>query len=65
MSSWQNKKVSHLIIMESYPYDLNSIASHTKDLAIQLSKLLGITEYDAYEFLVDKLRDKNSFEVKI
>ena len=51
--------------MDSYPYDLNSIASHTKDLAIQLSKLLGITEYDAYEFLVDKLRDKNSFEVKL
>jgi len=51
--------------LDSYPYDLNSIASHTKDLAIQLSKLLGITEYDAYEFLVDKLRDKNSFEVKI
>jgi hypothetical protein len=49
----------------NYPYDLNSIASHTKDLAIQLSKLLGITEYDAYEFIVDKLRDKNCFEVKL
>ena len=44
--------------MSNYPYSLNAIASHLKDLSLELSKLLDISHEDAWEMCIQKLDDK-------
>jgi len=44
--------------MSDYPYSLNAIASHLKDLSLELSKLLDISHEDAWEMCIQKLDDK-------
>ena len=44
--------------MSDYPYSLNDIASHLKDLSLELSKLLDISHDDAWEMCIQKLDDK-------
>ena len=41
-----------------YPYSLNAIASHLRDLSKELSKLLDISHDDAWEMCIQKLDDK-------
>mgnify|MGYP003148688118 FL=1 len=41
-----------------YPYSLDAIASHLKDLSLELSKLLDISHDDAWEMCIQKLDDK-------
>ncbi len=47
-----------ILIMSDYPYSLNAIASHLKDLSKELSKLLDISHDDAWEMCIQKLDDK-------
>jgi len=44
--------------MSEYPYSLNAIASHLKELSFELSKLLDISHDDAWEMCIQKLDDK-------
>ena len=44
--------------MSDYPYSLNAIASHLRDLSKELSKLLDISHDDAWEMCIQKLDDK-------
>ena len=44
--------------MSDYPYSLNAIASHLKELSLELSKLLDISHDDAWEMCIQKLDDK-------
>tara|TARA_B100000676_G_scaffold308611_1_gene369906 strand:+ start:1789 stop:2028 length:240 start_codon:yes stop_codon:yes gene_type:complete len=44
--------------MSNYPYSLNAIASHLRDLSKELSKLLDISHEDAWEMCIQKLDDK-------
>ena len=44
--------------MSNYPYSLNAIASHLRDLSKELSKLLDISHDDAWEMCIQKLDDK-------
>ena len=44
--------------MSDYPYSLNAIASHLKELSFELSKLLDISHDDAWEMCIQKLDDK-------
>ena len=41
-----------------YPYSLDAIASHLRDLSKELSKLLDISHDDAWEMCIQKLDDK-------
>jgi len=44
--------------MSDYPYSLNAIASHLRELSLELSKLLDISHDDAWEMCIQKLDDK-------
>ena len=44
--------------MSDYQYSLNAIASHLKELSLELSKLLDISNDDAWEMCIQKLDDK-------
>ena len=44
--------------MSDYPYSLNVIASHLRELSLELSKLLDISHDDAWEMCIQKLDDK-------
>ena len=44
--------------MSDYPYSLNAIASHLRELSLELSKLLDISHEDAWEMCIQKLDDK-------
>ena len=44
--------------MSDYPYSLNAIASHLRDLSKELSKLMDITHEEAWDLCIEKLDSK-------
>jgi len=44
--------------MSDYPYSLNAIASHLKEVSKRIANLLDISEDDAWEMCIQKLDDK-------
>jgi len=44
--------------MSDYPYSLNGIASHLRDLSKELSKLMDITHEEAWDLCIEKLDSK-------
>ena len=44
--------------MTTYPYSLNAIASHLRDLSKELSKLMDITHEEAWDLCIEKLDSK-------
>jgi len=50
--------IRHRGKLMDYPYSLDAIASHLKDLSLELSKLLDISHDDAWEMCIQKLDDK-------
>jgi len=44
--------------MSDYPYSLNAIATHLRELAQSIAKKLDISEEDAWELCIDKLESK-------
>ena len=53
-----NSTIKRIHTMSDYPYSLNAIASHLRDLSKELSKLLDISHDDAWEMCIQKLDDK-------
>ena len=44
--------------MSDYPYSLNAIASHLRDLSKELSKLMDVTHEEAWDLCIEKLDSK-------
>ena len=44
--------------MSDYPYSLNAIASHLREVSKRIANLLDISEDDAWEMCIQKLDDK-------
>ena len=44
--------------MSDYPYSLNAIATHMRELARSIAKKLDITEQDAWDLCIEKLESK-------
>ena len=44
--------------MSDYPYSLNAIATHLRELSLSIAKKLDISEEDAWELCIDKLEAK-------
>jgi len=41
-----------------YPYSLNAIATHMRELALSIAKKLDISEEDAWDLCIEKLESK-------
>ena len=46
--------------MSDYPYSLNAIATHMRELAGSIAKKLDISEQDAWDLCIEKLEHKYS-----
>jgi len=46
--------------MSDYPYSLNAIATHLRELAQSIAKKLDISEQDAWDLCIEKLEYKFS-----
>ena len=46
--------------MSDYPYSLNAIATHMRELAASIAKKLDISEQDAWDLCIEKLEYKYS-----
>ena len=44
--------------MSDYPYSLNAIATHMRELAGSIAKKLDISEQDAWDLCIEKLESK-------
>ena len=44
--------------MSDYPYSLNAIATHMRELAASIAKKLDINEQDAWDLCIEKLEAK-------
>ena len=44
--------------MSDYPYNLNSIATHLRELSLSIAKKLDISEEDAWDLCIEKLESK-------
>ena len=44
--------------MSDYPYSLNAIATHLRELAGSIAKKLDISEQDAWDLCIEKLEHK-------
>ena len=44
--------------MSDYPYSLNAIATHLREVSKRIANLLDISEDDAWEMCIQKLDDK-------
>ena len=44
--------------MSDYPYSLNAIATHMRELAVSIAKKLDISEQDAWDLCIEKLETK-------
>jgi len=44
--------------MSDYPYSLDAVASHLRDLSKELSKLMDITHEEAWDLCIEKLDSK-------
>ena len=44
--------------MSDYPYSLNAIATHMRELAGSIAKKLDISEEDAWDLCIEKLESK-------
>ena len=44
--------------MSDYPYSLNAIATHMRELAGSIAKILDISEQDAWDLCIEKLEAK-------
>ena len=46
------------IKMSDYPYSLNAIATHLRELSQSIAKKLDISEEDAWDLCIEKLESK-------
>ena len=53
-----NSTIKRIHTMSDYPYSLNGIASHLRDLSKELSKLMDITHEEAWDLCIEKLDSK-------
>ena len=44
--------------MSDYPYSLNAIATHMRELASSIARKLDISEQDAWDLCIEKLESK-------